>query len=144
MVEFRRLSGDFCVSPQIAASDVAAIAAAGFRMIINNRPDGEAPGQISSEEVSTLAKAAGLAYAHRPFTGMPDEAAVAEVSLHLAASDGPIFAYCRSGTRSASAWALAMARGKLAEPSAIIASAAAAGYDLSSLSPALRTLHAGL
>jgi uncharacterized protein (TIGR01244 family) len=61
MADIRQVSDDFAVAPQIALEDMGEIAAAGFRLVINNRPDGESPGQPSSAQMADAAKAAGLA-----------------------------------------------------------------------------------
>jgi len=60
----------------------------------------------------------------------------------MAAADGPVLAFCRSGTRSCNLWALAMAR-QGAEPDELLAKAAAAGYDLSGIRMILDQLAAG-
>ena len=61
MTEFRTVTDRFSVSPQISLDDVAAAAAQGFTVIINNRPDGEAPGQPTIAEMEAAVHAAGLA-----------------------------------------------------------------------------------
>jgi len=139
MGTFIQVAPDFSVAPQISAADFAAAAALGIRTIINNRPDGVAPGQLSDAEARRAAEAAGLAYRSIPVTMPIDQGAVAAFAEALAETPGPHLAYCRSGTRSINLWALAMARGG-AEPSDLIASAANAGYDLSGI----RTLLASL
>jgi uncharacterized protein (TIGR01244 family) len=102
-----KLTEQVAVAPQIAAADFAALAAAGVRTVINNRPDGEEAGQLSSAEAARLAAASGLAYRHIPVTAatLSDEA-VAAFRQTVAAADGKVLAYCRSGTRSATLWAL--------------------------------------
>ena len=119
------------VAPQIAAEDFAALAAAGVRAVINNRPDGEDPGQLSSAEAARLAAAAGLAYRHIPVTAatLSDEA-VAAFRQEVAAG-GKVLAYCRSGTRSATLWALGeILAGELSRDEAL-AIGRANGLDLS-------------
>jgi uncharacterized protein (TIGR01244 family) len=101
-MEYRQISDDYAVSGQIAAEDMAAIKAKGFKSIISNRPDGEQPGQPSTAEIRQAAEAAGLSFRHVPIvSGMPmtgdDVAAMANALEEL---EGPVFAYCRSGTRS--------------------------------------------
>jgi uncharacterized protein (TIGR01244 family) len=112
---------------QLTVADVVEAAAQGVRLIVNNRPDGEEPGQPSSTEIEAAARAAGLDYRHIPIAGgFPPEKveAMAEALDH-----GPALAFCRSGTRSTFLWALARAaRGACAGES--VAAAAAAGYDL--------------
>lgn len=131
-MEVKRINEHVSVSPQISPEDVAAIKAAGFVSIINNRPDGEAAEQASSAVIEAAAHAAGLAYHYIPLgrEGVSPEM-VAETKSVLEGSSGPVFCYCRSGTRSTTLWALSQA-GK--QPAGEIISAAAnAGYDMSHL-----------
>ena len=131
---FRRLGEAMLVSGQIAPGDVADAAAAGVTLIVNNRPDGEEPGQPTGASIAAAAQAAGLEYRHIPVSGgiAPDQ--IAALADALAAADGTTLAFCRSGTRSTYLWALAQARlGTSAD--AIVEAAAAAGYDVNALRP---------
>lgn len=130
------------VSPQITPDDVAAIKAAGFVRIINNRPDDEEIGQPSGDAIAAAAAAVGLDYVtipvgHSGFGHPQLDATIAAV----AAARGPVLAFCRSGTRSCNLWALAMAKGG-ADPEELIAKAATAGYDLNGIRPMLDMLSA--
>lgn len=128
----RPLSPDFAVAPQLSLRDVGAAARAGFRAIINNRPDHEGPDQPNSAEIEAAARAEGLDYRHIPVSGAQvDEAAVEALASALEEMSGPVLAFCRSGTRSAVLWALNEARRTPAD--ALIEAAAKAGYDLSAL-----------
>lgn len=131
-MELKRINEHISVSPQISPEDVAAIKAAGFVAIINNRPDGEAPDQPASAEIEQAAHAAGLTYHYIPLgrDGVTPEM-VAETKQVLEGSTGPVFCFCRSGTRSTTLWALSQAGEQPA--SEIIAAAANAGYDMSHL-----------
>ena len=112
---------------QLTPADVDDAAAAGIRVIVNNRPDGEEPGQPSSAEIEAAARAAGLDYRHIPVAGgFPPERVEA---MAQALEQGPVLAFCRSGTRSTFLWALARAK-RGAPAQEIAAAAAAAGYDL--------------
>lgn len=139
----RPIDDKISVAPQISVEEVAEIAAAGFVAIINNRPDGEDPGQPTGAEIRAAAEAAGLGYTeipvtHAGFSGNQVEAMVAA----LEAAGGPVLAYCRSGTRSCNLWALAKA--KLGEnPDRLMAKAAATGYDLTGIRPLLDALASG-
>lgn len=140
MLAIRPLNDRFAVAPQIAADDLPAIAAAGYVAVINNRPDGEEPGQPAGDAIRAAAEAAGLAYAEVPVT----HAGISPPQLDamtaaIAASDGPVLAYCRSGTRSCNLWALAAARAGR-DPDLLVAQADGAGYDLSSIRPVLDSL----
>ena len=137
-MELKRINDTVSVSPQISVADIAALKAAGFTTIVNNRPDGESPDQPSGAEIEAAAKAAGLAYIAIPLgrEGVSPNL-VDATKAALEGSSGPVLAYCRSGTRSTTLWALSQA-GKL--PAAEIISAAAnAGYDMSHLAGHLST-----
>jgi uncharacterized protein (TIGR01244 family) len=128
---FRKLDDSISVAGQIAPEDIAEAARQGFTFVINNRPDGEAPGQPTAAEMEAAAKAAGLGYAAIPIThaGFTEQQVVA-MGEALGAAPGPVLAFCRSGTRSTLVWALARARaGDNADE--LAAKAAGAGYDLS-------------
>ncbi len=98
------LTADFSVAPQLDPAAMAWAAHAGFKSIINNRPDFEGgPDQPTSAEIETAAHAAGLRYAHLPVSPMmqtPQE--IAQFAQLLADLPKPILAFCRSGTRSGS------------------------------------------
>jgi sulfide:quinone oxidoreductase len=126
----------FAVASQLRAEDVAAAAQAGFTTIINNRPDGEDAGQPDAAGIEALAKQHGLGFVSIPVTAATmTDAAVQQMEAALQAAPGPVLAYCRSGMRSTTMWALAQA-GKLPADT-ILRHAAAAGYDLSALEPRL-------
>jgi uncharacterized protein (TIGR01244 family) len=140
MTEFRRITPDFAVSGQIDATDVGRAAADGFKTIVNNRPDNEEPGQPSGAEIKAAAEAAGLAYRNLPYAGQTPPGVVGETALLLEQAKGPVLAYCRTGTRSTKAWALAQALSGTMRPDEIIALAGKAGYDLEGARGALETL----
>ena len=126
---FKRLDDRTLVAGQIGAGDVAEAKALGITMIVNNRPDGEEPGQPLSAEIEAAAMAAGLGYRHVPVAGgfSPDQ--VEAMAAALDEADGRTLAFCRSGTRSTFLWALAEAsRGR--DGAELVERAAAAGYDL--------------
>jgi uncharacterized protein (TIGR01244 family) len=129
MTDFRTVTPAFAVSPQISLDEVAAAAAQGFTLIINNRPDGEAPGQPTSAQVEAAARAAGVQYLYAPVVGRPGPAQVEAVREAVAAAPGKVLAFCRSGTRSICAWAMGQAGS--VEHDELIRLGAAAGYDLS-------------
>lgn len=131
MTEFRRVTDEFSVSPQIDPADMAAAAAQGFTLVINNRPDGEVPGQPSSAEMQAAAVAAGMDYVHIPVVGSPTQE---QIDLNRAAiedADGPVLAFCRSGTRSIVTWSLGQALSGLRSRGELSALGRNAGYDLS-------------
>jgi uncharacterized protein (TIGR01244 family) len=139
---FRALSSNFAVAAQIDEAAVADAAAQGFALIVNNRPDGEEPSAPQGEAIAAAAAAAGIGYVAIPVgSGGFGPAEIDALALALREIDGPILAYCRSGTRSTYLWALANARdGGAVEP--LIAAAAAQGYDISGIRPTLEAMHA--
>lgn len=139
---FRRLSETVFASPQIGLVEVAAAEAQGISLIINNRPEDESEDQPAGVEIAAAAQAAGIGYVAIPVTHAGfSEPQVAAMAGALAAADGPVLAYCRSGTRSTLLWALAEAsRG--ADPAALAEAAASAGYDLTPIRALLDMLRA--
>ena len=127
---FRILTDDMAVAPQIGRDDVAAAAQAGYRLIINNRPDGEESDQPSAIDIGSEARSHGMDYIEIPVThaGFSQPQVDAMVAA-LENADGPVLAFCRSGTRSCLLWALAQAR-MGADCDAVAETAAAAGYDV--------------
>ncbi|WP_374944217.1 TIGR01244 family sulfur transferase [Sphingomonas sp.] len=143
MADLRILNDSIAVAPQIAPHDIAAIKAAGYVAIVNNRPDGEEPGQPTGEAIRASAEAAGLAYAAIPVTQAGfSHLQIDAMAQALVAADGPVLAYCRSGTRSCNLWALAAAKAGR-NPALLVLQAADAGYDLSGLRPTLDALASG-
>jgi uncharacterized protein (TIGR01244 family) len=134
----KRLDSTTLVSGQIAPEDMAMIAALGVTMIVNNRPDGEEPGQPKAAEIEAAARAAGIGYRHIPIAGGFSAPQVAAMGEALEAAEGEVLAFCKSGTRSTCLWALSRSsRGAGADE--LIAQAAEAGYDLSPLRSLLRS-----
>lgn len=131
-MELKRINDHVSVSGQIQPEDIKTLKDLGFTTIVNNRPDGEAPDQPSGAEIEAAAKAAGLTYHAIPLgrEGVNPEM-VANTRAVLEGSDGKVFCFCRSGTRSTTLWALSQAGEAPAEK--IIAQAAEAGYDMSHL-----------
>ena|SRR6185437_3567786 len=115
---------------------IEALAAAGTKVIINNRPDGEDPGQLDAGEARSLCAAHGIAYHHIPFVSATLSAAhIDAMAAALKGANGPVVAHCRSGTRSTMVWALTRMR-EGEDPAALVALGARNGVDISAL-PAL-------
>ncbi|MBI1207000.1 MAG: TIGR01244 family phosphatase [Azospirillum sp.] len=128
------LSDTVSVSPQIRVTDVAELARLGFRTIINNRPDGEDAMQPTGADIAAAAAEHGLAYHSIPITASSlSRADVDAFTAAVAASDGPVFAYCRSGTRCCLLWSLGEALAGHDAPGALTQSAAAKGFNIASL-----------
>ena len=135
MTEFRRVTDQLSVAPQIALSDLATAASQGFRLVINNRPDGEDPTQPTSAEVEAAARAAGLAYFHVPVRGAPTREQVEAERAILDENPGPVLAFCRSGTRSIVTWSLGEAAAGAKGRDELVQLGREAGYDLSGVLP---------
>jgi uncharacterized protein (TIGR01244 family) len=104
----RQLGDKVMVSGQIAPHEVAALAEQGVTMLVNNRPDGEEPGQPQASDIEAAAEQAGIPYRFVPIIrgiGPADVEAMQEALRET--GDGKLLAFCRSGMRSALAVALA-------------------------------------
>ncbi|MCE8007861.1 TIGR01244 family sulfur transferase [Aestuariivita sp.] len=135
-MDIRPLTPRYAVSPQIDPQDLTAIAEAGFTTVICNRPDAEVPPSHQAAAIAAAAQEAGLTFevleiTHQSMT--PD--AVARQRDMIAQSDGPVLAYCASGTRCSVIWALG-AVGEMPVDD-VIETARRAGYTLDNLRPTL-------
>ncbi|MCB2127551.1 MAG: TIGR01244 family phosphatase [Rhodobacteraceae bacterium] len=128
-MEIRHLTDTYAVSPQIDPADMAALKAAGFATVINNRPDAEIPPELQTDATRAAAEAAGLTYIVNPVIG--GAITLENVDRQrdaIASSSGPVLAYCASGNRSSIVWALSQA-GRLSTDD-LIATPARWGYNL--------------
>jgi uncharacterized protein (TIGR01244 family) len=132
----RRLDDGMFVDGQIRPDEVPELAAQGIRLIVNNRPDGEEPGQPAGAEIEAAAAAAGIGYRFIPIAQLTPEA-IEAMGETLGVADGPVLAFCKSGTRSTYVWALARSLGG-AGGDDLVAKAAEAGYDLTPIRRFLR------
>lgn len=130
MSDFRQVTPTFWASPQIGLEDVREAHAQGFALIVNNRPDGESEDQVPGEAIAAAAAELGLGYFAIPVTpaGFSEDQVTAMRTL-LQEAEGPVLAYCRSGTRSTLLWSLVQAANGR-DPDVISAEAAGAGYNL--------------
>lgn len=119
------------VSGQLKVEDVRPFAEAGFSHVVNHRPDEEEPGQPAASALARAARAAGMVMVHAPVRGLPQPDAVEATRqvLDSLGDHGKAVFFCRSGMRSAAAWAMA-GRLRGGEADDLRATAAAAGYDL--------------
>ncbi|WP_170457504.1 bifunctional protein tyrosine phosphatase family protein/NAD(P)/FAD-dependent oxidoreductase [Ruegeria arenilitoris] len=130
-MEIRKISGALSVSPQVTLADIPAIKAAGFRAIICNRPDGEGSDQPTFEEIEAAAEKLGIEARYVPVqTGLVRDEDAQAFGQALTELPGPILAYCRTGTRSATLWSLHEAAQGRALPD-ILTATKATGYDMS-------------
>jgi len=131
MTDFRRVTDHLAVSPQITPADVAEAKARGFTTLINNRPDGEAPDQPTSAQIEQAAREAGLAYIHIPVRGLPPTPEqVEQTRAAIEGSEGPVLAFCRTGTRCINLWSMGE-RQAGRDRDELLKLGADAGYDLS-------------
>ena len=131
-MNLKPLSADLAVTPQIEPSEIAELAARGFKSIIGSRPEGETPDQPAWSSLTAQAERHGLAARQIPVTvgqiGAEDGERFAEALREL---PKPIAAFCRTGTSAAMLWALASPEGQTTDERICIA--AAHGFDLESL-----------
>jgi uncharacterized protein (TIGR01244 family) len=133
-MDIRALTPAYAVSSQIDPTDLATIKAAGFTTVIDNRPDGEIPDALQTERLRMAAEAMGLVFVANPVTpGMFTDAVIDTQKRAVAASTGPVFAYCASGIRSSCVWALMNAGSRPVEE--LIGTPARFGYNLAPLLP---------
>jgi uncharacterized protein (TIGR01244 family) len=136
MPHLMNLAPGLTATGALSRDDIEALAASGVKTIINNRPDGEDPGQLPADEARQLSAAHGIAYHHIPFVGATlTSADIDAFDAVLKNSAQPVVAHCRSGTRSTIIWALTRMRAG-EDPAALVALGARNGVDISAL-PAL-------
>jgi uncharacterized protein (TIGR01244 family) len=140
-MDIRPLTPDYAVSPQIELSDLAAIKAAGFTTVIDNRPDGEIPPHLHADAMRSAAEALGLTFVANPVVGgalTMDN--VTTQGAAIAAASGPVLAYCASGNRSSVVWALSQAGTRPVDD--LVNLPARFGYQLDHLRPQIAALAA--
>ena len=131
-----KLDDRIFVSGQIAPAEVAELARQGFALIVNNRPDHEEPGQPEAFEIEAAAAASGIAYRYVPVAQLTPEA-IEAMRDAMASTEGPVLAFCKSGTRSTYLWALARSLDGT-DGDTLVQDAAAAGFDLNPIRRFLR------
>ncbi len=127
-----KLSVKLSIGPEPTADDLAALAEAGFRSVINNRTDKEGKLRLDSNEMALAVEGYGMDYVHIPVEGrnqLERDAQAFEDALEE--KPGPIYAYCKTGGRSAALWALASVAST--DIDELITKCAAAGHDVSGL-----------
>lgn len=103
----KQISAKLHIAPQLSADDIRQVRTDGIAAIINNRPDGEEAGQPTAARNRSVAEAAGLAYHHIPVVpGQVSEAQVRAFQSAVAEAPGPVLAHCKTGTRSATLYAI--------------------------------------
>jgi len=131
-MKLAKLDDEISVADQIFVNDLNTIADQGFKSILCHRPDGEGPDQPNFEEIAKAAKKHKIQIQYLPVVSgkITDEDVEAFAKVFYEAPK-PVLAYCRSGMRAASLWALAEAskRGL----ASVLEAGKTAGYDLSGL-----------
>ncbi|MEL6837791.1 MAG: TIGR01244 family sulfur transferase [Pseudomonadota bacterium] len=128
-MEIKKLNDELSVTPQITIADLTAVKEQGFRSIICNRPDGEGADQPTHQEIDAAAAKLGLDMAYQPIVaGKVSDQDAEDFARLMTELPGPVLAYCRTGTRSATLWSLA--QGDKMETSEILSTTRAAGYDM--------------
>jgi sulfide:quinone oxidoreductase len=140
-MDLKKINDALSVAAQIQLHEVSLVAQAGFKSVICNRPDGESPDQPSHQEIQAACAAHGIAFRFLPAdTGKVLDGHGTEFGELLRTLPGPVLAYCRTGTRSTTMWALSQAN--VLSPTDIIDRAAKAGFDMRGL--IRRLLNGGL
>jgi sulfide:quinone oxidoreductase len=130
MAQLIQLETGIFVAAQLVEPDFAEVAARGFRSVVNNRPDGEAPDQLPNVRAKAAALRYRLQYRYQPVENLnvTDEDVVNAHARLMNDLPGPILFYCRSGTRCTILWAqVAVLRLGVAKTLEITSGA---GYDL--------------
>ena len=126
----RKLDDKTLIGGQIEPADVPELKQLGVTMIVNNRADGEEPGQPLASEIEEAAEKAGVGYRFVPIIRGIGPSDVEAMQEAMDATDGKMLAFCRSGNRSALAWAVARSE-QGASVEELEEAAASAGIDLS-------------
>lgn len=131
-MDLRRISELYFVAPQLEPEDLQAVADAGFVAVICNRPDEEVPRPKQADIMRKAAEDADLAFHYLPLTHQTFTPELVQRQRSIAdEANGPVLAYCASGTRSTIAWALGQAGTMPVDD--ILSAARNGGYDLSTI-----------
>jgi sulfide:quinone oxidoreductase len=138
-MKLAKINNELTVSDQITIEDLKEIQAQGYKTIFCNRPDQESEGQLAFSAIEKEAKNLGIKAIHQPVIGgQISDDNIAQFSSNFAVAQKPVFAYCRTGTRCSTLWALSHA--KILSIDEILSKAQIAGYDLSPLKDRLNSL----
>lgn len=133
-MQLKQVNPEFWVADQITAQDIELIAARGIKTVFCNRPDGEGPDQPNVIEIEQVLKPYGIQIQYLPVVSgkVTDEQAEAFKQLYLKVQK-PLLAYCRSGTRSITLWALSQVADQTLDQ--MLLTAKTLGYDLQGVVP---------
>lgn len=135
-MNIKKHTDSFFTCEQITVNDVSTLAHQGFKLLINNRPDHEAEGQPTHQEMAAAAAAAGIDYVYIPIQRSLPTADIQALSNSLNKATGPVLAFCRTGTRSTNLWIMTQLDTKQAQA---IDHAKSLGYDLALCNNALQS-----
>lgn len=138
-MDAREITPRYAVSPQISVEDLPAIVEAGFKTVICNRPDAEVPPSHQAAAIGAAVEESGLTFKELPLTHQtmtPENVALQR--RFYEECEGPVLAYCASGTRCSVVWSLGMASELSVDE--ILAKTSAAGYQLDGLRPTLEAI----
>ncbi len=128
-LDIRTLTNNLSVAPQITLDDIQTIKDAGYKSILNNRPDAEQEDQPEQALIKAAALDAGLNYIYQPVNGSAmNDQDVSDFKHHLSTLEGPVLAHCRTGTRCTVLWVRSQKNEQTADN--LIATAAQAGYNM--------------
>ncbi|MEM8979315.1 MAG: TIGR01244 family sulfur transferase [Pseudomonadota bacterium] len=141
-MDIRVLTDEFSAAPQLAPEDMTEVAQLGYKTVICNRPDDEAPLDACQAQMRSAVEEAGMTFLCNPFVSgqMTLEHVEAQREM-VKTAEGPVLAYCASGTRTTICWAFAMAPEMASED--IVSAAAKGGYQLAGLAPQLDAMRDG-
>ena len=136
-MDIHKINDLLSVCAQIRPQDVEKIKRAGFVAIVNNRPDGEEEGQPLALDIEAAAREHEIPIHFVPVTSAPfDPVAMEKTRDVLKNADGPVFFFCRTGTRCTHLWAHAHAG--ILDADEMIEAAFDAGYDISRIRDQLK------
>ncbi|PJI92077.1 sulfide:quinone oxidoreductase [Yoonia maricola] len=128
-MDIKKLTSEVSVTPQVTVADLPTIKEQGFRSIICNRPDGEGADQPTHVEIRKASAKLGLDVAYQPIVaGKVSDQDADDFANLMRELPGPVLAYCRTGTRSATLWSLTQAETRATAD--ILSATKAAGYDM--------------
>ena len=134
-----KINNELTVSDQITIEDLKKIQALGYKTIFCNRPDQESEGQLAFSAIEKEAHSLGIKTIHQPVIGgQISDNDIAQFGSYFEKAQKPVFAYCRTGTRCSTLWALSQSRTLPIDE--ILSKTQNAGYELSSLRDRLNSL----
>ena len=138
-MKFAKINNELTVSDQITIEDLKEIQAEGYKTIFCNRPDQESEGQLAFSAIEKEAHNLGIKAIHQPVIGgQISDDDIAQFGSYFEMAQKPVFAYCRTGTRCSTLWALSHAKSLSIDE--ILSKTQNAGYDLSPLRARLNSL----